>query len=196
MLTPYVGVDTYIRAAATVAFMLTNLAARKDVFVLSDEQIEAAYLFLANAVDLMARPRDLTTWLTGEPGLVRLLREVIPTVRGLDKPATKQLCAAWRRLLRSGVLRARGINDGIDAKEQVQKRVLAAVDAEVAAGRLQHCALAGCAARESHVSQFKRCSACNAVWYCCREHQVEDWPAHKAACKAARKAAADPAAVA
>jgi hypothetical protein len=29
------------------------------------------------------------------------------------------------------------------------------------------------------------------VCYCCREHQVEYWPNHKAACKAARKAAAE-----
>jgi hypothetical protein len=26
--------------------------------------------------------------------------------------------------------------------------------------------------------------------YCCKEHQTADWPAHEAACKAARKAAA------
>ena len=30
------------------------------------------------------------------------------------------------------------------------------------------------------------CAACKTVAYCCKEHQVEDWPAHKAACKAAR----------
>ena len=33
-------------------------------------------------------------------------------------------------------------------------------------------------------------ASCRGVVYCCREHQVSDWPAHKAACKAARKAAA------
>ena len=52
------------------------------------------------------------------------------------------------------------------------------------------CALAGCGARELHVAHFKCCAACKAVVYCCKEHQVQDWLAHKAACKAARKAAA------
>jgi hypothetical protein len=46
----------------------------------------------------------------------------------------------------------------------------------------------GCAAREAHPAQFKSCAACRAVVYCCREHQVADWPSHKAACKAAGKA--------
>ena len=27
------------------------------------------------------------------------------------------------------------------------------------------------------------CSGCNTVWYCCREHQSEDWKAHKRECK-------------
>ena len=56
-----------------------------------------------------------------------------------------------------------------------------------AQGRLRACALASCAAREAHEAQFKKCAACLTVCYCCREHQVADWPAHKVACKAARK---------
>ena len=58
---------------------------------------------------------------------------------------------------------------------------------------LRACALEACAAREVHTRQFKQCAACRAVKYCCREHQTEHWPAHKAACKikAARKAAAE-----
>ena len=31
-----------------------------------------------------------------------------------------------------------------------------------------------------------RC-ACEAAYYCCKEHQVEDWPHHKSACKQIRK---------
>jgi hypothetical protein len=120
---------------------------------------------------------------------VRYLRILIPTVSDADEPETKKLCAAWQRLLRSCVLRARGIDQGIDETVQFNARIHAAQDADVAAGRLQQCALASCAARESHASQFKRCGACRTVCYCCRDHQVEDWPNHKAACKAARKAA-------
>ena len=55
---------------------------------------------------------------------------------------------------------------------------------------LRCCQLASCGAKEAHVSLFSRCAACKTVVYCSREHQVADWPSHKKACKAARKAAA------
>jgi hypothetical protein len=168
--------------------MLQNADGLKCVFVLSDEQKNAAYMFLASAVDLMARPRDYNSWLRGEPVLVKQLRLLIPAVSGTDEPATRKLRAAWQRLLQSGMLRAHDIDKGIDTTHQANARIHAAAAAEVAAGRLQQCALAGCAASESHASQFKRCGACRAVCYCCRDHQLADWPSHKAACKAARKA--------
>jgi hypothetical protein len=174
--------------------MLRNLRFFERAFVLSDEQKHAGFLFLTSAVDLMTQPRDFDSWLTGEPALVRELRVLIPEVSDMDEPATKKLCAAWKRLLRSGVLRARDVDEGIDTSNESHLRTCTAADAEVAAGMLQQCALVGCAARESHASHFKRCGACRAVVYCCREHQVADWPSHKAACKAARKAADDPAA--
>jgi hypothetical protein len=31
-------------------------------------------------------------------------------------------------------------------------------------------------------NNLKRCSRCKAVYYCCRLHQEEHWPAHKMAC--------------
>jgi len=188
---PYVGVETYFRVASSVAFMLINTGVFVRTFLLSDEQKNTAYLFIASALDLMARPRDYNSWLSGEPGLVGNLRVLIPRVSDLDNPATKQLCAVWRRVLRSGVLGARSIDEGIDITAQKQQHLRSAADADLAAGRLQQCALVGCAARESHASHFKRCGSCRTVAYCCREHQVADWPAHKAACKAARKAAAE-----
>lgn len=56
-------------------------------------------------------------------------------------------------------------------------------------GGLRRCQLPTCRKEESHLSQFKHCSGCKsgAVVYCCREHQVKDWPSHKAACRAAQK---------
>jgi hypothetical protein len=190
VLAPYVGIETCFLVATSVAYMLTYMDSlmMKRAFVLSDEQKHAAFLFLASALDLMSRPRDYESWLAGEPGLVHHLRKLIPAVSDADEPATQKLCAAWRRLLRSGVLRAREIDDGIDAAIQQSTLTRTAAEADLAAGRLQQCALAGCAASESHVSQFKRCGACRTVVYCCREHQVADWPSHKAACKAAQKA--------
>jgi len=195
LLAPRVGVETYLRNAAIVAYMLksTDTLTLKRAYVLSDEQIDAAYLFVVSALDLMTQERKFDGLLAGEPGLVREVRALIPAVSDMDNPVTKKLCAAWQRVLRSGVLRTRGIDEAIDATDQRHKRITAAAAADIAAGRLQQCALSGCAARESHVSHFKRCGACRDVWYCCKEHQVEDWPSHKAACKVARKAAADPA---
>ena len=190
LLAPFVGIDTYFRAATCAAHMLVQREAIKRAFVLSDEQKHAAYLFVVSAVDLMTLPRDLDSWLCGEPGIVRELRTLIPMVSDMDEPETKKLCAAWQRLLRSGVLQARGIDKGIDQTNERLWRVRAAAAAEVAAGRLHQCALAGCGSKEVHVSQFKRCGACQQAFYCSREHQLADWPAHKAACKAARKTAA------
>jgi hypothetical protein len=61
----------------------------------------------------------------------------------------------------------------------------------MASAVLRGCALEACAAREVHPAQFKKCAACQAAVYCCKAHQEQHWPAHKAACKAARKAAAE-----
>jgi hypothetical protein len=185
-----VGVETYVLAGSSAAFMFNKMALLVRVLVVPNDQICAACLFLASAVDLMTLPREYDTWLRGEPELVRQLRVLIPAVSGMDDSEAKILCASWRRLLSSGVLRARGIDEGIDTALQFTARTRAAAGADLAAGRLQQCALAGCSARESHASQFKRCGACKTVVYCCREHQVEDWPSHKTACKAAREAAA------
>ncbi len=54
-------------------------------------------------------------------------------------------------------------------------------DAALPAGR-------ACAFFPPHASQFKSCGSCRQVCYCCKAHQTADWPAHRKACKAARKA--------
>ncbi len=109
--------------------------------------------------------------------------------------ATNPLAGAWARLEASGVVRERGLGGAAEAGRQVaEARVseAAAMRASFVAqgGRLRPCALAACDAVEAHASHFKLCSACKTVVYCSKAHQADDWPAHKAACKAARKAAA------
>ena len=49
------------------------------------------------------------------------------------------------------------------------------------------CALPGCKALYNE-AELKRCAACSRVAYCCKDHQVADWPRHRPECKAARKA--------
>ena len=66
----------------------------------------------------------------------------------------------------------------------------AAIISSLTSSDRRACALPGCGGREAHPAHFKSCAACRGVVYCCREHQVEGWRAHKKACKAACKAAA------
>jgi hypothetical protein len=101
-----------------------------------------------------------------------------------------ELLTRWQRVERSGVLQQRGI--GADGARLFNETAAAqaAVNARVAAATVRCCSLQSCGARELHQGHYKQCGACRGAAYCCREHQLEDWPAHKAACKAARKAAA------
>ena len=55
---------------------------------------------------------------------------------------------------------------------------------------MRNFALAACGAKEAHQKLFKMCAGCKAVVYCSKEHQEDDWPSHKTACKVARIAAA------
>ncbi len=113
-------------------------------------------------------------------------------VRAQPDAADAVLEGAWHALERSGVLRERGLI-GDEAWEAVDNSTLSmhvrGIAARTAPG-LRSCALARCASREAHPAHFKRCGGCSTVVYCSKEHQVEDWPGHKAACKAARNAAA------
>ena len=102
---------------------------------------------------------------------------------------------AWMRLLAScGGRRIMAVADTsflpVDPSLLDQYRELReSLAARNAARGLRRCGLASCNACEIEPLQFSKCGACKAVVYCCREHQVQDWSQHKAACKAARKAA-------
>ena len=95
----------------------------------------------------------------------------------------------WQSVRTSGVLSQLPPYDGRllwrrQLECDAQARLQAAHEA------LKCCALAGCGAKEQHLTQFSRCSSCRASAYCCKQHRDEDWPNHRGdACKAARKAA-------
>ena len=101
------------------------------------------------------------------------------------------LAAAWARLEETGLFDA--FAGQFNAHTATVNRTAAARDAKRvaahAAPQCRGCARAGCGAREPHPSAFKACAACRTVVYCGRDCQTADWPSHKAACKAARKAA-------
>ena len=109
---------------------------------------------------------------------------------GLSPGGVQLLDGIWQQLHRSGVLQERHAEACAGMRGSKVDAVHAAIVKSLDAPDLRSCALPGCGAKEAHPTHFKSCAACRAVVYCCREHQVEGWPGHKKACKAARKAAA------
>jgi hypothetical protein len=195
-----VGYNTFLNAAYFSMCLLRN--ARWFAAECSATQFEAFTQHVVHATDLMQQPRGhSTTALIAEIQFADKLPSAfvadasgVPYVqsRGLEAPLVQLLTDAWQRLQRSGVLEARGLLNERWRLEMsaTSDKYTAANRAAMAAPGLRSCALAGCGAKEAHPQHFKRCSACKGVVYCSKEHQLEAWPAHKAACKAARKAAA------
>ena len=182
-------------------FLAANVVCDRQIFAMPREMQLGGATFIASALDLMAQPRELPSVVvdgrtcmvpsTQEQGLAQRARRMLPDARfcsKLDGEALSLLVDAWRRVERSGAVAKRILGNGPDGNSV--RACLDAAAAEAAVRGLRECALAGCAAKEVHVAQFKKCGACMQAAYCCREHQLEDWPAHKAGCKAARKAAA------
>ena len=186
-----IGYEAYLFAASTsLDAMLVHTKGPQQMLFAS---------FVASALDLLAsQPRQPAVVAMGrvvanhELTLAKNVRryfEFGAFTSHLVAAAAELLTDAWRRLERSGVLEQRLLGRDklpVDPEQSVTA-YLAAAEAEGAARGLHTCALAGCAAKEVHVSQFKKCGACRTVAYCCKEHQVADWPAHKAACKAAAR---------
>ena len=194
---PTLGCDAYFYAAAVavnvLGFMKPNSMTR-------ELQLSHA-AFVASALELMAQPCELPSSSVGDEKVsiassterylaqctCRTLLDTHKTSK-LDGDVLSLIADAWGRVERSGAIDIRKLVDQLGPTRSVNA-ALAAAAAEGAVRGLRECALAGCASKEVHVSQFKRCGACQQAFYCCREHQLADWPAHKAACKAARKAA-------
>jgi hypothetical protein len=195
LLAQFVGYEAYIFAAATASGAMG--------FKLSSNSSDALPFarFIMRAIDLFEQPR-LKLWegysLASENALSNTMQEFSevygPRIAAHDAslPAfVKELFTRWQRCARGDVLQEREIVAGMAHNE----RVLSARDEDVAArlatATLRCCSLRSCGARELHPNHYKHCGSCKTIAYCCREHQLEDWPAHKAACKAARKAAAE-----
>jgi len=195
-LLPLIGYTVFLDAADNISYLLSN--ARWYAGQCSATQFQSFTQHVVHATDLMQVPRSHgTRCMSAEADFAEMLSTVMATdlrARGLDARLVQLLTAAWQRLQRSGVLEARGILDQIQQRKQSaasdRDKFGAAIDAAMTAPGLRSCALAGCGAKEAHPQHFKRCSACQAVVYCSKAHQLEDWPAHKAACKATRKAKA------
>jgi len=193
-----VGYGFFLRLADTMFGLLRNPLYFVEC---SAAQFEAFTQHVGHAAELMQIPRSHdTSSLNSEDEFVKRFSSAVQAdasgvpfleARGLDASVVQPLTDAWQRLKRSGVLDKRGILDEIRRQDATGADAFnAVIRAAMAAPSLRTCALAGCRAKEAHPQHFKHCSACKGVVYCSKEHQLEAWPAHKAACKAARKAAA------
>ena len=188
-----VGLDAYMYAATDALKLLEFM---EPYGLARDMQLSQA-AFVASAFELLARPRvPLFVIVDGvyqgtlpspvEQGLAQVYR-IACTGFNLDREVRTLMADAWRHVELSGAVVMRELGDEPDPAKMINTRFAAAA-ADAAVRGLRECALVGCASKEVHVSQFKRCAACQQAFYCCREHQLADWPSHKAACKAARKA--------
>jgi hypothetical protein len=187
----YVGYDTYVRTAggALKLCVVCTDSYSAHTLNLSEATVVACSMFVEHAFDMMKlRTGDANM---AEVGLLRNAQIIIEEQQRFRTSNKWQarILAAWRRLRNSGVLQRRGILECASFADADQAHVTATAAATAAARGLHFCALPACGAQEVHASQFKRCSACLSVVYCCKEHQVQGWPAHKAPCRAARKAA-------
>ena len=183
-----VGYSVYLQAADNMLDVL--LWHRAFEAECSKAQLQAFAQQAVLAAEWIQQPRRHgNVPFAPEGSFVKALRDTVVHVGadGLDPRLVQLLADASKRLECSGVLQVRRIEVAFQDITRIQVATAAATAKSLSATDLRSCALAGCGAVEAHPQHFKRCAACRAVVYCCRGHQVEDWPAHKAACKAARK---------
>jgi hypothetical protein len=171
------------------AVQLPPLAARMPAGA-----VRADCTFLARTFDLMAQRRLLPDmWAGSETALIykfaAVERPFVPIVFP-DAHSRDELMRAFGRLQACARLQQPHVRRLVNSCGESAEAELRAADAVAHSTAMRACALSSCSARETHVAQFKLCAACKGVIYCSKAHQVQDWPAHKAVCKAARKAAA------
>ena len=182
-----VGLETlHLGAFYTLQFVLAcpRSCPETEALLLSSTK---AFDLIVLALDTMTLKRPLEGMpLVGELGLATTLSSFEVTL-----PASERIKKAWDSVKRSGVVQERrlqkhsSIFNG-DLAEEL-KCMLKASHTRVNESGLRTCALERCNACEAHTGHFKCCAACKLVAYCCRDHQVEAWPDHKAACRASTK---------
>jgi hypothetical protein len=185
-LSQLMGYRAFVAAASFAA-----VAVQLRLPIPSPELRRDFFEMLADACELMRVPRPPEVVVVAETNFVKYMRALISASPGvvLQDAAGARLLASWHRLERSGVLRERGIDRLIAGASTMYEEQNRNVAAAAAAPGLRSCAHSSCSAREVHPNHFKTCAACRSVAYCSKEHQTADWPSHKAACKATRKAA-------
>ena len=188
-LAPFIGYEVCLRVARHALLWLC-LGNDSSMVAPTAAQTHQILSCATTALNLMCAPRlpeDLS--FNYEAPFLHRACELVKTdmTASVSREDHDALSAALRRLMDSGLLEERGMDDSLRNWRQKSQQTCVQAYAERAAPERQTCA--HCGAREVHKAQFKRCSACMTVVFCCKDCQLANWPAHKKACKAARKAA-------
>ena len=190
----FIGYEVYLRTALLGMFWVCVGSRPSLNAPTTPAQTEQIISCVATALDLMRSPwLEKETCFNYEAAFVEEVKRV--TLEGdvyFSREHRDALAAALGRLAGSGMLEKREMDDAVQTAQRKSLLLRAKADAEKEAPGLQSCA--HCSAREVHMAQFKRCSACKGPRFCSKDCQLANWPQHKAACKAARKAAAGAAA--
>ena len=156
-----------------------------------DERSEAQ-AFALRCVGIMANTPRMNG--TSEQPFAKLLRALLASDY-LEQPFKGELTRAWDRPTLQNALRARGVFNEEDAAiwtntvNMLKKNTLA----DQAKHGFRWCALPSCAKQETHVFDFKACSACKAVVYCSAEHGALHWTrGHRKECASLKAAGAKP----
>ena len=184
-----VGVSTLFRAAANATNVLSQARAFAPDCSCAHFQHFTRYVVMA--VELMQqRWRQKKAFIDVEAAFTEAFCKaaLAAPANGLEARLVGQLEDALQRLSHSGMLQEREFAQLLDAESRAGAALKATVRNSASVPGLRSCALPGCGAKEAHPQHFKRCAACHTVVYCRKDHQLADWPRHKAACKAARKA--------
>ena len=114
----------------------------------------------------------------------------------LEQPFKAELNRAWNRLALQNALRRRHVIEDEGADSGIKTNNVN-ISQMCAADRAKHglrwCALPSCAKQETHVFDFKQCSACKAVVYCSAEHAALHWTkTHSKECASLKAAGTKP----
>ena len=187
-LAPLVGYMVFMETANSAQRLL--MLANRGVFLVSKQQKRACVVILADAAELYLLPRPHEEFgMSEEASFADIMLSLMshPEFYAQHGADSARLRDNILRVMQSDVLQHRDAGQTMRQSNQVYSASRSAAAAAAAAPGLRTCGLETCGAREQHPSHFKSCSACRGMAYCCKEHQTEHWPAHKAACKAARK---------
>jgi hypothetical protein len=174
----FVGYEVYVRTARLGLYW--PFKANRDpaaVPLPTAAQTQQIISFAVDALDLMSAPRLVKSVCFGvEAIMLSQVRKVLrPDKARISLEHRDALAAAFNRLTGSGMIEERGMEGTLENMQRKTEQAKAKAKAEKDAPGRQSCA--HCGAREVHTAQFKRCSACKAAVFCCKDCQLANWPA-------------------